>query len=70
MVGESGCGRSTAGRCLIRLLQIDEGKIVFDDHDIVNIKGDELRAIRKEMQIIFQNPYSSLNPHQSWGNYC
>jgi oligopeptide transport system ATP-binding protein len=67
LVGESGCGKSTLGRCLIRLLPIDEGKIIFDNRDIVNIKRDELRAIRKEMQIIFQNPYSSLNPRMKIG---
>ena len=67
LVGESGCGKSTLGRCLIRLMEIDEGKIFYNNIDIVNIKGDDLRGLRKEMQIIFQNPYSSLNPRMKVG---
>ncbi len=70
LVGESGCGKSTLGRCLIRLLQIDEGKIVFDDHDIVNIKRDELRAIRRDADHFSKSLFIPESAHESRGNYC
>ncbi len=68
LVGESGCGKSTLGRCLIKLLQPSAGKIFFKDQDITHFKGEQLRELRKSMQIIFQDPYASLNPRMTIGS--
>ena len=65
LVGESGCGKSTLGRTLIRMYEPTSGNIIFDGQDITNIKGRELIDCHKRMQIIFQDPYSALDPHQN-----
>ena len=62
LVGESGSGKSTLGRLILRLIDPTDGRIYFRGRDITNIEGEELRRIRREMQIIYQDPYSSLNP--------
>jgi len=62
LVGESGCGKTTLGRMAIRLIPPDAGRVVFEGRDITTLAGEELRRIRSKMQIIFQDPYSSLNP--------
>lgn len=65
IVGESGCGKSTLGRTIIRLEDATDGKIYLDGKDITHLKGKELRKVRENMQIIFQDPYSSLNPRMT-----
>ena len=68
LVGESGCGKTTLGRCLIRLIQPDAGEVIFDGHSIHEMSGEPLRQLRKKMQIIFQDPYGSLNPRLTIGS--
>lgn len=65
LVGESGCGKSTLGRTLIRMYEPTDGKIIFDGEDITHLKKKELLPYHKRMQIIFQDPYSALDPHQN-----
>jgi len=65
MVGESGCGKTTAGRAILRLTAPTAGSIVFDGEDVVAKNPEELRALREKMQIIFQDPYASLNPRMN-----
>lgn len=62
VVGESGCGKSTLGRSIIRLLEATDGSVLLDGKDITHVKGQELKKAREKMQIVFQDPYSSLNP--------
>ena len=62
VVGESGCGKSTLGRTVIGLLDATDGQILYKNRDITHLKGDERRILRRDMQIIFQDPFSSLNP--------
>ncbi len=67
LVGESGCGKSTAGRCLLRLIEPTAGEITFGDRDVTRMGKRELRELRREMQIIFQDPQASLNPRMKVG---
>ncbi|MBI3273505.1 MAG: dipeptide ABC transporter ATP-binding protein [Planctomycetes bacterium] len=67
LVGESGCGKTTVGRSLLRLIEPTSGTVEFDGKNFLALRGEELRAMRKEMQIIFQDPYSSLNPRMTVG---
>jgi peptide/nickel transport system ATP-binding protein len=68
LVGESGCGKTTVGRCILRLYKPTSGKILFDEADISDYKEKELRSVRSNMALIFQDPYSSLDPRQSAGS--
>ena len=62
IVGESGCGKSTTGRTLLRLLEPTSGTVLFEGKDVAKLSKREMRAMRKDMQIIFQDPFSSLDP--------
>jgi len=68
LVGESGCGKTTVGRLLLRLIEPTAGTIVFDGRDITRIKGKELKPYRRRMQIVFQDPYASLDPRTPIGD--
>jgi oligopeptide transport system ATP-binding protein len=67
LVGESGCGKSTVGRLVLRLLDADGGRIYFKGHDLSDLTEDEMKPLRKEMQIVFQDPFGSLNPRMTVG---
>jgi oligopeptide transport system ATP-binding protein len=68
LVGESGCGKSTTGRTVLQLYRPTEGNVYFDDQDLIEMKGEQLRRQRRKMQMIFQDPYASLNPRMTVGN--
>jgi oligopeptide/dipeptide ABC transporter ATP-binding protein len=68
MVGESGCGKTTVGRSIIRLLKPQAGQVLFEGTDILKLPRDEMKRLRKDMQIIFQDPYGSLNPRMPVGD--
>ena len=68
LVGESGCGKTTTGRCLLQLYKPTEGQIIFDGQELTSLGTKQMRAMRREMQVIFQDPYSSLNPRMTAGN--
>ena len=68
LVGESGCGKTTTGRCILQLYKITSGKVNFDGKDLVNLNKGDLRGTRKDMQLIFQDPYASLDPRMTAGD--
>ncbi|MFA7138915.1 MAG: ATP-binding cassette domain-containing protein, partial [Bacteroidales bacterium] len=67
VVGESGCGKSTLGRCILRLIEPTDGEIIFDGKNIRELSNKDMRYMRRQMQIIFQDPFSSLDPRKTVG---
>ena len=67
LVGESGCGKSTTGRCILRLIEPSGGEVLFQGADVTRMRGADLQALRRDMQIIFQDPFASLNPRHTVG---
>ena len=68
LVGESGCGKTTTGRCILQLQDITSGEVVFQGQDLVQMKGEALRRMRRHMQLIFQDPFASLDPRMTAGD--
>jgi oligopeptide transport system ATP-binding protein len=68
LVGESGCGKTTTGRCILQLYKPTGGKVIFEGKELTNLSSKDMRGMRREMQVIFQDPYSSLNPRMTAGN--
>jgi oligopeptide transport system ATP-binding protein len=67
LVGESGCGKSTTGRCVLRLIEPSAGEVLFEGRDVGKMQGEEFRTLARDMQIIFQDPFASLNPRMTVG---
>ena len=68
LVGESGCGKTTTGRCILQLYKPTGGQVIFEGQNLMELSSRQMRAMRREMQVIFQDPYSSLNPRMTAGN--
>jgi len=68
LVGESGCGKTTTGRCILQLYQITDGEVYFEGRDLTKLRGESLRRMRRNMQLIFQDPYASLDPRMTCGD--
>jgi oligopeptide transport system ATP-binding protein len=67
LVGESGCGKTTTGHCILQLYEVTAGSVYFEGQDLVKMKGEELRRMRRDMQLIFQDPFASLDPRMTAG---
>ena len=68
LVGESGCGKTTTGRCILQLYRPTEGEVKFNGEDVTSLNNSQMRQMRREMQVIFQDPYGSLNPRMTCGD--
>lgn len=68
LVGESGCGKTTTGRCILQIIKPTEGEVIFEERDLTKLKNKEMQPLRRKMQLIFQDPYSSLNPRMTVGS--
>ena len=68
LVGESGCGKTTTGRCILQLYEPTEGQVIFEGQELTDLNTRNMRLMRRQMQVIFQDPFSSLNPRMTAGN--